>query len=260
MASIHKISVLEWDSNFFGQKMGKIGFDPTDEANCFSETAWRQTIETARKQQFQFLFCEFDAAQKRLAHILCNIGGSLGDVLLTLECDLREVEPRQLPVSRVAPATPDDLPGIIEIARDSFEQSRFFHDPRFDRIKVSQIYPQWVRDSFEKTENFFIIKEQFAVRAFISVAVDRAASVLTIRLLAVDHAMQGKGMGQELIDWVIGYAGNEQIRRIEVGTQVGNYPAIRLYEKNRFRMAGAKYRFHIWLDHAEQARKGHIIP
>jgi dTDP-4-amino-4,6-dideoxy-D-galactose acyltransferase len=257
VASIHNISILEWDSNFFGQKMGKIGFDPADEASCLSETAWRRTIETARKQQFQFLFCEFDAAQKRLAHILCNIGGSLGDVLLTLECEPREVEMRQ---SRVVPACSDDLPAIIEIARDSFEQSRFFHDPRFDRIKVSQIYPQWVRDSFEKTEHFFVIKEQYAVRAFISVAVDRTASVLTIRLLAVDHAMQGKGMGQELIDWVIGYAWNQQIRRIVVGTQVGNYPAIRLYEKNRFRIAGAKYRFHIWLDHAEQARKGHIIP
>lgn len=246
---------LEWDSRFFQQKMGQIAIDPGADPSCFDETAWRLTLDNARRCKYQYLFCEFDAAYKRIGHLLAGCGGSLGDVLITLERDLAGFAPVGADFPLV-PATEEDLPEIIEIATYSFEHSRFFHDSRFDPVKVRQLYPQWVFNAFAGAEQFHVIKKLGKIQAFISVQENAAGQALVIRLLAVADEWRGMGLGQTLLDWAANHAWKRELSAIRVGTQVNNYPAIRLYEKNRFRMVQALFRYHFWLE--RQSRSNYI--
>ncbi len=241
---------LDWDSLFFQQKMGKIAIDPAADPSCFAEAAWRLTLNSARRQQYRYLFCEFDAAYKRIGHLLAGCGGSLGDVLVTLERDLNGFEPSGADFP-VVPAVEEDLPEIIAMAADSFEHSRFFHDSRFDPAKVRQLYPQWVSNAFAGAEQFHVIKKIGKIQAFLSVQENAADQALIIRLLAVAGQWRGMGLGQTLLDWAADFAWERGLSAIRVGTQVNNYPAIRLYEKNRFRTIRALLRYHFWLE--EQA-------
>ncbi|TCL61813.1 ribosomal protein S18 acetylase RimI-like enzyme [Hydrogenispora ethanolica] len=245
---------LEWDTRFFGQKMGRIMIDPAPEPADFSENAWRRIFEVASRQKYEFLLCEAEATQAQIIQTLSTMGGSLADVLLTLSYNLEKDLMQQRLDSPAVPASEADLPGIIAIAGDSFRQSRFFRDRRFDPGKAGQLYPEWVRNAFQTTEDFYVIKQQEAVAAFISL--QKQEELLSIRLLAVEPDCRGMGLGEKLVDWAIDYAAANRLRRITVGTQVSNYPALRLYEKMGFRVERALYRFHFWLASPSQLGMG----
>ena len=244
-----QLQELAWDTDFFGKKMGRIALDPTLGPANLSENTWRRTLEVAYKQNYEFLLCEIDAGQGEIAQNLVALGAFLGDVLVTLSLDLGTVPQADRNVSaQVVSASPEDLPGISAIAAGSFEKSRFFQDPRFDAHKVRQLYPLWVQNAFQTTEVFYVIKEHDAVKAFISLQEQVPGVQLTIRLLAVEAASRGRKFGEKLLDTAIAYGIARGLKRITVGTQISNYPALRLYEKRGFRTERALYRFHFWLD------------
>ncbi len=243
-----QLQVLQWDSEFFGRKMGRILIDPQTEA-MDSVPAWERLIAQARAEQYEFLFYEFDAADKRLAHLLTPLGGALADVLVKLA---KPVGPAAAPQretgSPVQAAAESDLAAMIELASHSFTHSRFFHDPGFDKELVNQLYPNWVRNNFAGNEAYFVIKDRQSLQAFISVQPKPLPAALDIRLLAVQPAAQGQGLGSALLRWTEQYGRSQGLKRITVGTQINNYAALRLYEKNGFRVEQALYRYHFWLN------------
>jgi dTDP-4-amino-4,6-dideoxy-D-galactose acyltransferase len=252
-ATYYQLHELNWDTEFFGSKMGEIQLDFDEEEYDFSEAIWRRTLEVARKQNFQFLLCQFDTRYQEITTILSTLGASIGDVLLTFRCDLSQPlniseKSEQIHICKAVQA---DLPEIIEIAANSFTYSRFFQDPRFDEIKVQQFYPNWISDSFMTIEKVYVLKEQNEIQGFISMQTKPDQKRAVISLVAVRSTRRSQGIGQALINWVIQNYAEQGFREIQVGTQVNNYSAIRLYEKNGFRLIHAKYRFHIWLDNLD---------
>ncbi len=243
-----QLQVLQWDSEFFGRKMGRILIDPQAET-MDSVPAWERLIAQARSEQYEFLFYEFDAADKRLAHLLTPLGGALADVLVKLAKPVVPVAaPQRKTDSPVQAADESDLAAVIELASHSFTHSRFFHDPGFDQELVRQLYPNWVRNNFAGNESYFVIKDRQSLQAFISVQPKPLPAALDIRLLAVHPDVQGKGLGSELLRWAEEYSRSQGLKRITVGTQINNYAALRLYEKSGFRVEQALYRYHFWLD------------
>ena len=240
---------LDWDTRFFGAKMGEVQLDFAGADFNFSEILWRRTLANARKEHYRFLLCQFCTSHQEIAVILIRHGATVGDVLITLDRDLDQPGVIQ-PVPSgytVARADLNDLPAILTIASYSFEYSRFFRDGHFSAERVRQFYPSWIRESFQSKEEVFVLKESSKVIGFISLQLNPVTSELIIRLIAVDQAERCKGLGQILIGRAEQYALEHKAKRMLVGTQVNNIPAIRLYEKNGFRLSSAKYRFHIWM-------------
>ena len=245
----YRLQELEWDTNFFGVKMGEIQLELKSDGSNFSETALRRTMEVARKRNFHFLLCQFDTSHQEISHVLTNNGAAIGDVLVTLALDLSKIPPvPSSPKYEVIKAVYTDLPEIVQIASESFRKySRFYQDARFDADKVSQFYPSWVAESFMTDGKTYVIKEQNKVVGFIALQMKPGEKTVIITLIAIDISRRGHGLGQALIEWVIAYAVEQGMTRIQVGTQINNLPAVRLYEKNGFQLISAKYRFHIWL-------------
>jgi len=130
---------------------------------------------------------------------------------------------------------------IGKIARDNFIYSRFHLDPLIDNYIASQIKQNWV-------ENYFVGKrgDKMAVALLRGLPVGFLQLIindteLIIDLISVDKIAQGKGIASAMIQFAgenIGYS------TYKVGTQLGNIPSIKLYQKLGFLFTGSDYVFH----------------
>jgi dTDP-4-amino-4,6-dideoxy-D-galactose acyltransferase len=251
----YELHELDWDTKFFGMKMGEVLLPIVSKTIGFSELTWQRTLELAHYQNYQFLFCPFDVEHNEIAASISRLGATIGDILVTysLQCT-KDLKKRKLKYP-VIEADQNDLPGIIEIAHKSFRDSRFLKDLHFERAKAEQFYPSWLRESFLNLEKILVVKENQQILGFVSLKPESTTPTLLIRLIAVNESTQGKGVGQTLIDQAINFALEQKYSRIQVGTQLTNYAAINLYEKNSFRMINAKYRYHFWLNQSSQVQE-----
>lgn len=249
---------LTWDTTLFGIRMGKVILNSGNGGSDFDLDIWRNTMEKAQRESYHFLLCQSDTRYEEIATALINQGAVIGDTLVTLELDLKEIPEVAATTLESAPsklqviaANSGDLPVICDIAADSFSHSRIYQDTRFDQTKARQFYPKWLRDSFGTSELVYVLKKKTTVEpvmGFISLQFHEAERRIVIRLIAVNELHRGSGYGQVMMDWLIRDAVKRGFHHIQVGTQAGNMAAIRLYEKNGFRPISTKYRFHIWLD------------
>jgi Acetyltransferases len=226
--------------------MGQVLLPASLETAKFSDLVWQNTLESAYSQNYHFLFCPFDVSYQEISSVIASHGGTIGDILVTFSLDCSGLKKRKMKY-QATQAEFEDLPGIIDIARKSFRDSRFFKDSHFDRVKAQQFYPSWLKESFYNSEKILVLKQEKQILGFISLKPDSPGETLMIRLIAVDDCQQGKGFGQILIDQAINVALDQNFRRLQAGTQLTNRTAINLYEKNGFRLIDAKYRYHIWL-------------
>jgi dTDP-4-amino-4,6-dideoxy-D-galactose acyltransferase len=71
-------------------------------------------------------------------------------------------------------------------------------------------------------------------------------SVRRIGLIAVSRVHRGLEIGQTLLDSALSFFMDTQVKHVHVVTQVGNVPAIRLYEKSGFNACEAGIWLHKW--------------
>ena len=128
-----------------------------------------------------------------------------------------------------------------KIARDNFIYSRFHLDPLIDNDMASKIKQNWV-------ENYFLGKR--GDKMVLALLNDKPVGFLQliikdrelfIDLIGVDKKAQGKGLASAMIKYA-----EETITHIciKVGTQIGNVPSIKLYQKLGFVFSGSDYVFH----------------
>jgi ribosomal protein S18 acetylase RimI-like enzyme len=244
----YELHELDWDTQFFGMKMGQVLLPAKQEPSNFSELTWLHTLEMARHQKYYFLYCPIDVAYPEAATIIAGHGAIIGDILVTFVLNCSKGIQKINSHFKIKDATYEDLPGILDIAATSFRDSRFMTDPHFDRGKAEQFYPSWLKESFSNSEKILVVKEKGQVLGFISLKPDPLTETLVIRLIAVKSSEQGKGIGQLLVHQGINLATDLKYQHVQVGTQLTNTAAINLYERNGFRMVNAKYRYHIWLN------------
>src|SRR5690606_9472183 len=84
---------------------------------------------------------------------------------------------------------------VIRIAKSSFNHSRFFNEPYLNKNQSKDIYTNWVKNSFNKSEKFFIVaEEENEILGFILFSID-SKNDLVIELISLDKSSQGKGIG-----------------------------------------------------------------
>ena len=249
----YQIRDLNWDSRLFGQKMGEVVLAPELESETgFEEPTWLTTLDHASQSGYRFLLCQIDAKLHRICHSIFKSGATLGDILVTLKLRLNEPIKSTNIADKYAilTATAADLADILAMAEDSFEYSRFYQDPNFNRAKANLLYQSWIKESFKTKETYLVLWDNGIRKAFISTQALPEGKTLVIKLLAVVSQYRGQGLGQVLLNWLIKDAYHRGFENLQVGTQAGNTTAIRLYERNGFLVERVIYRLHIWLNNS----------
>ena len=135
----------------------------------------------------------------------------------------------------------------VSVARNSFIYSRFHLDPWFTNELANKIKAQWVSNYFDRKRGDQMVVASFDnnVVGFLQILKPDNDHFI-IDLIGVDNNYQRKGIAKRMIDYAI--EKNSSINYVTVGTQIGNIPSLKLYQKMDYFIDHAKYVFHFHND------------
>ena len=130
---------------------------------------------------------------------------------------------------------------VVKIARDNFLYSRFHLDPLIDNGIANQIKQNWVKNYFfgKRGNEMVLALVHNEPVGFLQLIIKEKE--LFIDLIGVDKIAQGRGVASSMIQFA---STNIKSSCIKVGTQIGNLPSIKLYQKLGFVLTESDYVFH----------------
>ena len=130
---------------------------------------------------------------------------------------------------------------LVDIARNNFVYSRFHIDPKIDNEVANRIKQNWVNNFFlgQRGHQMIVAFIKSKPVGFLQLIIKNEE--LIIDLIGVDKSAQGKGVASAMIQF--SYQ-NVRGKIMQVGTQIGNLPSIRLYQKLGFKFSDSNYVFH----------------
>ncbi len=236
-----------WDSQQFGFPVARIAHWVRNSGRQISgllETA----IEAARAQGTRYLWLRIPAADVNAARILREQQFDLIDGLITFGAAPQRMPASQPPIG-CRPHRPSDLPALRQIAAASFTLGRF-HDPALPPGTAAHAYRDWVENCCTGTmAECVLVAGDSDVAGFTTVNIDRLAEralrarIAVIGLVATSASHRGKGIARSLALATLQWCREQGCAWVEVGTQMGNIAACRLYEAAGYRMVAASLTF-----------------
>ena len=220
------IEVLPWDSEFFGFRVGRLHAESLTPAVASRAKQW------CRANNVSCLYF-LGAAEPANG----PEGFSLVDERVTCRWEVRPVEGTS---TAVRPFEREDLEELETIARCSHRDSRFYHDPEFDRSRCDDLYATWIRRSCEG----------WADAVWVATDQGRPAGYLTckgssIGLVAVAERARGRGLGRQLVSAAQRHFCSLGAVYAEVVTQGRNQTARELYVRCGFRVVSSESWYHL---------------
>lgn len=228
---------LEWDSEFFGFRIGRVTAGKLHPGDAGAIEAW---CDAERIRCLYLLAGGQDPVTARLA---AGSGFRFVDIRLTLDKAVQE--PGELPLS-IRPAVEGDVPALAAIARTSHTDSRFYCDGEFPTGRCDDLYETWIRKS---------CLEGYAAAVLVAVQDSRPAGYITcnvkgqvgqIGLIAVADWARGAGHGSNLVRSALSWLQVQGASKVKVVTQGRNIQAQRLYQRCGFHSSAVELWYHRW--------------
>ena len=230
--------LLEWDSNFFGVRIGRVRTGAFDSA---AVDAWR------REHNIQCLYYLAELTDTPSIHAAQDLGFHLMDIRTTFYTHL-PIHPAPIPAHRVRRAVVEDLPSLRKLATGSFIHSRFFHDPHFSKDKCDELYAIWVEKQLTQPSAFiWVTEDESGLTGFVTV-VDLNQVRTSISLIGIAANTRGQGLGRSLVKHVLRDSGERDFSEFEVVTQASNSGAMNLYQSCGMRVVLQQVWLHGWFE------------
>lgn len=224
------IRILDWDSQFFGFKVGEISdfsAEPImieDKEIYFVQIKSEENVEPnlidfeKKYQEAKVVFAK-ELQQKH-----------------SIEKDIRDFD-----------EFPLDKEIFYPIAYESGKYSRYKQDSNFSEEKFRELYEAWVKNSINKTfatKIFYIANEEGIPKGFVSlkVSLDNAH----IGLIGVLPQYQGEGLGSVLLKGCENFCIENRVKTLYIPTQLENIPACNFYKKMDYNIDEIVYIKHFW--------------
>lgn len=232
---------LEWDTAFFGVKTARIlAARPTPER-------WAEALAGCAgwgAQVVHYLAESDDDAASRLAE---GAGFHLMDIRVTLEWRVADLP--AAPAAAVRDYREDDLPVLLPIARTSYTQSRYYHDPRYPRERCGALYDTWLAQDCTNPTGLALVAEHDGQPAgFVTCSYDAKARRGRISLVGIAAEAYGQGIGRQLVQAAQRWFAGQGAATAEVVTQGRNVVAQRLYQSSGFRTSQVQLWYHGWTE------------
>ncbi|HSU17088.1 GNAT family N-acetyltransferase [Longimicrobium sp.] len=246
---------LPWDSEVLGvpsARVSVLSWGGWDDAGAMRIGAVvGGAVREADASGARLLVLRADARDARAVPALEDAGFRLADTLVTFAT--QRLEAPEDAARGVDAAEERDLDALRRIAR-GFRTGHFHADPRIPSARAEDVYVRWIENSLAGRADAVLVgrDERDAVEGFITCRMDRRRSASlprphgVIELVAADAAAQGRGVGGRLVAAALRWFAAQGAGSAEVGTQIDNLGAVRLYERSGFRIAGFSHTFHRW--------------
>lgn len=228
------IRFLDWDSSFFGLKIGQAD---TDSATTESLTNLKN-LKSASGYDLVYWVAD---SQGEDPQVIKNRGlPDPADIkIIFSKNDLvpenaENIEKYNGPVSEK----------LIGLAIESGHNSRFRKDSRLNG-RFIEMYTTWITKSVsgELADVVLVSQDQNFVNGFVTVR--RNDVIGTIGLIAVDPNFRGMGIGGSLMKAASNWCIESGCGELRVATQMENTGACHLYERQGYKRLMTKLVFHI---------------
>lgn len=260
ISSLGTIEYLEWDSNHFGFKVAKIdnlysSFDYVESLPPKRELL-TEIVQFAKDKGIKLLTCRVDTSDLSTVHLLEAFGFKIVDILVIFLCDVQEHISNGREGNKeikIESFRHSHLANIKRIASQSFLNSRLYSDKNIPKPKADAFYEKLVESFVEQNGNTVLVARMGnRIAGFVVGVKDEKLSRYLSKdlgylwLIAVAENFTGRGVGSVLIREFLD-AFSRKVCLIEIGTQINNYTALRLYQRNNFKVVSSLITFHKWL-------------
>jgi len=230
-----EIRSLQWDSDFFGLRIGRADILSKEDALSLADRL------SKLKRYFDLLYV-FDPNNVSFA----AKGARLVDekILYSKPCEPRKQFP-EITFYQASHPSAD----LYRLALVSGGYSRFKLDERLPKGSYERLYSRWIENACPKdgTNKQILISRDPHGTTKGMITIDHQGVLGHIGLVAVDQNAQHQGIGSKIMSTLDGYLYSLGIKTLEVPTQKANTDACRLYEKNGFVAQSKTPIYHWWL-------------
>jgi len=233
---------LEWDSDFFGCRIGRVKSNQIDDESTQAVLQWcdRHTIDC-----LYFLADGSDDVTIRLAE---DNHFHLVDVRVVFEQDLKNFQSatRQNSGFSFRLFQQEDLPILRALARVSFRNTRFYYDGHFPRERCDDLYDVWIEKSCNSDGDAVLVAESDGQPCGFITYKSNGNILGEIGLVGVGPGWQDRGLGYELVSESLSWFASQGIKKVKVVTQGRNRQAQRLYQRCGFLTDIVHIWYHRW--------------
>ena len=229
---------LKWDTDYFGVSSAKVSL-----SGVIDEQGQDEVIEFCKGFEFVTI-TNIDNIKENNYWIGNRTNAFLADMNIQFLKVLANKPDYQDEKTYVVNSLPRNEQ-IVDIARKSFNHSRFFNDPKLPSVQASNIYLHWIECAFGQESKYFAISERDGnVAGFTLFSFNEDSCV--IELIAVDEKYHGQKVGKSLIHTIETFVIDQGIQKIRVGTQVNNISAAQFYYAMGFKYVSCGSIYHLW--------------
>lgn len=250
-------SHLAWDTRHLGHRSARISHLAADGGRAIAARRKRALLSClltrCAEEDVDYVVARVPAFDITSIHTLEAAGFQVVDAILTftLAADAAAtVEPSS--GIHVRHATDEDNKPVEQIARKAFTHDRFHLDPHIPHRVADEIYAAWAANACRliAADAVLIATDGERVLGFVTCSIGSGHTGLrvgTIGLVATDAASRGQGVAGALTHAAVQWFRSQQVPVVEVGTQLANIAAARLYERCGFRVAASYLTLRKWL-------------
>mgnify|MGYP001596271299 CR=1 FL=1 len=238
---------LEWDTEQFGIRAARL--DLLDAPGSYAEARAEKrellasVLDQCREAGIRHLSARVDTGDFSTIHALEEAGFELIDGIQTFLLPLNGNHTAAPPGTRLFEA--GDLPEILEIGRTAFIFDRFHGDPALAPSVADQVNENWTRNCCLgiAADAVVVAEEEGRVVSYVTCRADRKPGRGIIILVATAEWARGRGAARRANSAALHWFADQGMETVEVGTQLRNIPAARLYESLGFRLARTSLTF-----------------
>jgi ribosomal protein S18 acetylase RimI-like enzyme len=241
---------LPWDSKQLRMPAARIDYlvaaGSYAEQRAAKEMLLEELLVEAQNLGVWHMSARVDASDLSSLHVLEEAGFLTVDGILTFALDLKAHRAVELVNDfAIRLATADDAPAAANLARTAYVYDRFHADPFIDRELADGLHADWVRNSCDgkAADAVLIAADESGLLGFVTCKLpgdSRRNSANrrkgTIVLIACAPQARGRGVGHGLTMAALEWFQENGCETVEVGTQLSNIPASRLYQTCGFRL------------------------
>ena len=228
-----KIEYLDWDSRFFGFKIGRLELQST----CIIT---EHQVGNWRSEGYTCLYIDSATEVEISNRSSATLNPMSSRCLLQRETRAPQLNPEVKILTQVTD-------GIIELGIHAGKHSRFMCDDHFNKKKTTALYAMWIRESLHGKmgdEIYFIGTE---INPLGLIAFTNKKSHMQIGLLAVAPGMRNQGIAKKLLTASDHFANAYQLPFMNLYTQGNNIAAQHLFAQDGFTQISSINQFHLWM-------------
>lgn len=242
---------LEWDTQFFGRRIGSV------EGNTLTPERMHDVLQWAAEMDVDCLYFLANTDHPPTIRLAEQNGFLFQSVRTVVERPLDNLEALTLPplddlVMRAG--QPADLDALRPVARHAYNWTRFFNDPCFPEEKCEELYDIWLTKSVnhEMADHVVVAEYRGQPVGYMTCRLAQDGTTEgTFQLLGVNEESRGIKIGQRTIVEAMHWLAGQGMTKVSLATQGHNVPVIRFYERLGFTTRSIQFWYHKWFRDCE---------